>query len=312
MTLIFRAKLASPFGSFRQLAVAGILGSLYLAAPAAGGSPSAGDAELFNRLDANHNGVVAADEVTSENRPLFERLLRRSDSNHDKALSREEFLASLVPSRPEKPIEEKQPASMPEADAVRYLLLTLDKNQNGVIEADEIPTKMKPAFEFVLERLDANKNGRLDRYELGRGGPAMAQIAARYVGREHIDVKAELAKLEKSQGSSFNRFDEQPDPIESLRDPKKARLLFAQLDQNGDGQLEKKEVPDPLQQPLERFMRMSDRDGDGRLSEREFLDGSERLSRFFGRQAKQERTDRKAEKNERKSKSANSSSSDKK
>ena len=35
----------------------------------------------------------------------------------------------------------------------------------------------------------------------------LAQIAARYVEREGIDVKAELAKLEKSQGDAFNRFD---------------------------------------------------------------------------------------------------------
>jgi len=44
----------------------------------------------------------------------------------------------------------------------------------------------------------------------------------------------------------------------------------------------------------------------------EFVDGTERLSRFMSRQFKEERRDQKAMKAERKSKSANSASSDKK
>jgi Ca2+-binding EF-hand superfamily protein len=258
---------------------------------------SAGDAELFVRLDANKDGVVSAAEVASENRRLFERLVRRGDANGDKSLSRDELVASLVPTRPEKPIEPKQPAANPQADAVRYLLLTMDANRNSVIEPDEVPKDLERPFEFALDRLDANKNGRLDRFELGRGGPAMAIVAARYVERERINVKAELAKLEKTQGDEANRFDEQPMGLDSLRDPKKARQLFAQFDQNADGQLERKEVPEPLRQPLERFMRLSDRDRDGRLSQQEFLDGADRLSKFLARRDKEEKRDLKAKKN---------------
>jgi Ca2+-binding EF-hand superfamily protein len=273
---------------------------------------SAGSAELFDRLDANHNGTIRADEVTGENHRLFERLLRRADSNRDRALSREEFAASLVPSRPEKTLEAKQSAAMPEADAVRYLLLTMDANRNSVIEPDEIPSDLKRPFEFVLDRMDANKNGRLDRYELGRGGPAMAGIAARYVERQGVNVKTELAKLEKSQGDEVNRFDEQPNAMENLRDPKKARQLFAQFDQNSDGQLDKNEIPEPLQQQLERFVRMSDRDDNGKLSEQEFLDGANFLSRVMARRDREEMRDMKAKKSEaRESKPGNPKSAKK-
>ncbi|HEX5471771.1 MAG TPA: EF-hand domain-containing protein [Lacipirellulaceae bacterium] len=283
--------------TLRLFAVATMVIATCVTATMAAEARSAGDAELFNRLDANHDGFISAGEVSTENQRLFDRLLRRGDANHDQSLSRGEFLAALVPSRPEKPIETKQPASLPQADAVRYLLLSMDKNENGVIEPNEVPKALKPAFEFMLDRLDVNKNGRLDRYELTRGGPALSLIAGRYVDRKGIDVKAELAKLEKSEGSKANRFDEQPMPLENLRDPKKARQLFAQLDQNGDGQIEKKEVPDPLQKPLERFMRMADRNDDGKLSEREFLDGAERLSRYLSRRDKQVRRELKAKKN---------------
>ena len=97
--------------------------------------------QLFDRLDANHDGAIAADEVSAENRSLFDRLLRRADANHDKSLSRDEFLASLVPSRPEKPMEAKEPATLPQADAVRYMLLKMDTNRNARIEKDEVPKR---------------------------------------------------------------------------------------------------------------------------------------------------------------------------
>jgi Ca2+-binding EF-hand superfamily protein len=282
------------------------------ATTAADDPPSTGNEALFDRLDRDHNAVIAADEVAPESRRLFDRLLRAADANHDRSLSRDEFIAGLVPSRPEKSIEAKQPASLPQADAVRYLLLSMDKNQNSVIEPDEIAKELKTPFQFVLDRLDNNKNGRLERQELSRGGPAMAQLAARYVERERIDVKAELAKLEKAQGDSVNRFDDQPNAMENLRDPKKARQLFAQFDQNGDKQLEQKEVPEPLQQPLERLMRMSDRDGDGRLSESEFLAGSERLNRFLSRRDRDENREKAEKSAARESKTGRSQSADKK
>src|ERR1700760_2939853 len=92
-------------------AIAVLLGILGMAGiSVAADTPSAGDADLFARLDTNHDGVIKADEVTPENRPLFERLLRRADTNNDKSLSRDEFVASLKPSRPERPVEAKDAA----------------------------------------------------------------------------------------------------------------------------------------------------------------------------------------------------------
>jgi Ca2+-binding EF-hand superfamily protein len=303
----------SGFSSRIWPAIAVLVGSFYVAGlAAAADATSAGDAELFNRLDANHDGAIAADEVTPENRSLFERLLRRADANHDKSLSREEFLASLVPSRPERQVETKEAGVPPQADAVRYMLLKLDANKNARIEKEEVPKQLRPIFEILLERLDNNGDGQLDRQELSRSGPGLAQIAGRYVEREGIDVKTELAKLEKSQGAAANRFDDNGGPLERLRDPQQARQMFKELDTNNDGYLSEKEVSEVFRERADRFTTMSDRDRDGRLSEREFLDGAERVSKFLGRQMKDERKDLKAKKNERKAKSAESSPSDKK
>ncbi len=244
---------------------------------------SAGDAALFDRLDADHNGSIEADEVAAEYRPLFDRLLRRGDSNHDQVLSRQEFVAALVPTRPPKPLEAKEPSTVPQANAVRYLLLTMDKNRNARIEKDEVPRELKGAVENMIERMDRNGNGALDRQELSRGGPAMAAVAGRYVARLGIDVDAELAKLKKSEGDAFDRFEQQPKPLADIRDPKQARQLFAQLDENADGKLDPKEVPDPLQEPIRRLIRIADRDGDSKLSKEEFVAGTERLAKFLKR-----------------------------
>jgi len=242
---------------------------------------SAGDARLFDRLDANCDGLISAEEVSADHERLFARLLRRADANADNALSAEELLAGLVPSRPEKPIEEKQPATFPAANAVRYLLLTIDTDVNSVIEADEVPDDLHRVFDAMVDRLDRDENGTLEPNELSRGGPPLAQIASRYVASRRIDVAAELKKLEQAQGKSAERFDGRRPPLEMLADPRQARALFYRLDGNGDGQIEPDEVPEPFQPQLERFLRVADRDRDGRLSEREFLIGAERISRFL-------------------------------
>src|SRR6476659_4329676 len=253
------------FGRLIWAASVVLFSTLYMAGLAAGANvASAGDAELFNRLDANHDGAIVADEVTSENRSLFERLLRRADANHDKSLSREEFLLSLVPSRPERQVEAKEPANPPQADAVRYMLLKLDANQNARIEKDEVPKQLRPIFELLLERLDNNSDGQLDRQELSRSGPGLAQIAGRYVEREGIDVKTELPKLEKAQGAAAKRFDDKGGPQERLGDPQQARQMFKELDANNDGYLDEKEVSEVLRERADRFTNMADRNRDGR------------------------------------------------
>ena len=153
----------------------------------------------------------------------------------------------------------------------------------------------------------------MDRQELSRSGPGLAQIAGRYVEREGIDVKTELAKLEKSQGAAANRFDDTGGPLERLGDPQQARQMFKELDANSDGYLDRKGDVRGVSRaggPVHRPCRTATATAGFR--EREFLDGAERVSKFLGRQMKEERKDLKAKKNERKSKSAESSSPGKK
>jgi Ca2+-binding EF-hand superfamily protein len=289
MALVFRSMLVEQKTRIWPLAVALIVlsATAVLAEKPATEAGSAGDAALFDRLDTNHDGTLSAGETAAENRSLFDRLIRRGDSDHDQALSRQEFLASLVPTRPEKTMEEKEPATLPGADAIRYLLLTMDADRNARIEKDELPKELKGG-DAVFERIDRNGNDALDRQELSRSGGAISGVAARYIERQGIDVEKELAKLKKSQGEAFGRFEEQPVPLEQLKDNKQARKMFAQFDDNADGKLEAKEVPEPIRERIERLIRIADRDGDKKLNETEFVSATERIAKFLQRGEKEE------------------------
>ena len=144
-----------------------------------------------------------------------------------------------------------------------------------------------------------------------RGGPAMSAVAGRYVERLGIDVDAEVAKLKKSEGDAFDRFEQQPVPLDNLRDPKQARKLFAQFDENADGKLEPQEVPDPLQEQIKRLIRIADRDGDGKLTKDEFVTATERIAKIAKRRQAEDmpRRDMKAD---RKSKPGDATSDEKK
>src|SRR5262245_56266586 len=48
--------------------------------------PSAADAALFDRLDADHDGRVTSGEISAEHQRLFARLLRQADINKNESL----------------------------------------------------------------------------------------------------------------------------------------------------------------------------------------------------------------------------------
>lgn len=304
----FRSVLSFPILS---AATAGALLVMGLTAALPAASPkttdiSEDDAARFDRLDTNHNGTLEADEIAPENRALFDRLLRRGDANRDQVLSRQEFSEAMKSDRPEKPMEAKESTEIIGANAVRYILLTMDTNRNGRIEKDEVPKDLRPVFDTMIERLDKDGDGAIERKELSRGGPVMGMMALRYCRQKGIDVDAELEKLKKSEGEKFDRFDERPMPLADVKDPKQARRLFATLDENGDGKIEADEVPEPLREPIQRLIRIADRDGDGKLSESEFMAATEQISRFMKRRQGDEMPFRK-NKNDRKSSDTSSS-----
>jgi Ca2+-binding EF-hand superfamily protein len=247
-------------------------------------APTPADAALFARLDGNKDNQLTAAETPSEHRRLFERLLRKADANGDKSLSRDEFLSGLENDQPEKPIEEKQPSELPGADAIRWMLLSMDTDRDGSITAGEVPESLRTTFQSLLGPIDRDQSGALERNELSQGGRQLSNIATRVAQQMQVDVAAELAKLRASQGAAFERFEGRRGgprgmgPGMEMDNPRQARQLFQQWDANGDGQVAAAEVPEAQRGTFRQLLQQADRDRNGRLSEQEFLAVSRQLN----------------------------------
>ena len=119
----------------------------------------------------------------------------------------------------------------------------------------------------MVERLDNNNNGALDRQELSRGGRRLGQIAGRYVEREGIDVKTELAKLEKSQGEASDRFDAAAGAAGTTWATRsRPGSCSPSSTQTPTASSKRRKCPEPLREPIERLMRHRRPRRDGRLS----------------------------------------------
>lgn len=256
------------------------LGVAWTGAAAAAAESSVADNGLFATVDANGDGQLEPSEAPEEQRRLVERLLRLGDRDGDGKLNPAEFERALTPTTAAKPIEQQATGDTPGADATRLLLLRLDTDRDTRLTRGEAPDALRPTFDRLVEQIDRNQDGELDRTELSRAGARLgrqSRTAARQLGWE---VDAELRRAVADQGADADRFDRQYNPERSLADPKQAAELFKQLDADRDGQLVVDELPNQLQQRMGRLLRRADADQSGGVSKREFLTAADRISRF--------------------------------
>jgi len=214
------------------------------------------NAALFERLDTNHDGFITSEEVPQESRRLFDRLLRRGDKNRDGKLSREEFTAALTEeSTPEQPTGGTSRADGPQGMMSGFgaaaggpgpfmgiaVFRTLDTNGDGKLDAKEIA-----AAADVLKKL-ANKDGEITREELLKSLPPGMGPAGRGAGGGATGAAGGgAAPGEMNPEMALKR-------------------MMAMFDKNGDGKLQKDELPPRL---AERFDEL-DTNHDGALDETE-------------------------------------------
>src|SRR5688572_11790710 len=102
--------------------------------------------ELFGKLDANKDGFITLDEVDGEAKAKLERLLRTSDKDEDKKLSKDEFAAGLKqPETPRTPVEGaegRRPSGAPGQDPKEFFARA-DANKDGKLSKDEAPERLK-------------------------------------------------------------------------------------------------------------------------------------------------------------------------
>ncbi|MBC7854686.1 MAG: hypothetical protein IAF94_14735 [Pirellulaceae bacterium] len=218
------------------------LGGAVLVGGALGAPLFAEDPDLFSQLDVNKDGFISDGEVEGSKKTLFDRLVRVSDENGDKKLSKVEFAKGTQKSAEAKPPlagEPRRPGPLSGAGApnVKEFLSRLDKDGDGKISKEEAPERMKERF----DRLDANKDGFIEADEFARTAGALGGRPA---------------------GAPPGT------PAPGGGDAKAAEEAFAKHDANSDGKLIKDEVPE---EQKEMFQRISDRLGTDSLTKEQFV-----------------------------------------
>jgi Ca2+-binding EF-hand superfamily protein len=237
---------------------------------AVGLSPAFGqEAELFDKLDANKDGVVTSDEVPDDKQAIFERLIRVGDANGDKKLSKDELVAGLKRAAPQaEAAPERGLGGLPNI-APKAIFARLDADSNGKIEKDEIPERMKEN----LARVDTNSDGAIDLAEFEKvayGG------GRRPEGDPAGGPEGRPGQGPVPGGPVLRALDANGDGEISASEIADATKALAKLDKNGDGKLTRDEIgPPPGMRP--------DRPGEGTPAARPGAGGGAMVEQLLSR-----------------------------
>lgn len=179
---------------------------------AAGAMAAEGDnaGELFDKLDVNKDGQITAEEVPEEHRAHLDRLLRKADKDENKSLSKEEWEAA------HKPDAEPEVGGAPGKEG-------------------------RPNPGQMFERMDANKDGKLQKSEISADAPPKV--------REMLDKvfekagKDELSREELLSSIGKMTKDKAGPPGGKGGEPSKMIERLKKLDKNGDGKVTADEFP---------------------------------------------------------------------
>ncbi len=234
--------------------------------------------ELFRRLDADRDLQITKGEISKENAPLFQRLIRKADSNKDGQLSAKEWKAGLISTRPEKPITEKADSELPGADALLLVLAWMDEDADLTITSAEVLPEMRPLFDQFIKVANLKNPDRLPVPQLKQQSIRYLGITNRFISSQGIDPEVELALLNDKQAAYVERLRTSLRPGNMMENPDNAMMLFSELDTNGDGNVTADEVPEPFAERFTELLQRADRNQDKQLSEQEFKSFSKRVA----------------------------------
>jgi len=205
-----------------------------------------GEGDAFERLDANKDGQLAAEEA-GDRRRIFERLLKAGDKNKDGKLSKEEFIvASKEAPREEEPRREeprRPEGERPNPERVAEYFDKMDTDKDGKLTEKDLPEGRREGFGRMLERFDKNGDKSISKEEFIKGA---------------------------AEG------DRRPDaPPAGDRRPNPERIAeeFNRLDKNKDGKIVADEAPEGARDRFEQMLARFDKDGDKAISKEEFVKG---------------------------------------
>jgi Ca2+-binding EF-hand superfamily protein len=203
---------------------------------------------FIRRFDKNKDGVLTKDELPPHLAERFDKL----DTNGDGKLDREEVEAFLKRLRERMATAKPGKPGMESANAARTVDLILkrfDTNHDGKISKDEAKGPLLKNF----DRIDANRDGYLDRKELLRIAPVLQKFMVNRVGAEQAVNKgktnAPARPPAKPSGPDFDSLDSDADGRLSPNELKGTPLAdaFDKIDANKDGKIDRKEFEAYLQ-----------------------------------------------------------------
>jgi Ca2+-binding EF-hand superfamily protein len=294
----------------------------YFAAAAIAASPLAAqdNSELFNKLDANKDGFVTPDEVPENSKALYERMVRTSDKDGDKKLSKDEFQAGLKPDEtPRQPLPGGGAGfPMPKGGKgdPREFFKQMDANKDGKLTKDEMPERMRDNF----ARLDADGDGVVSQEEFAQIGrqagkrppgapgapPQNDQAKAFELTDTNKDGKITKDEVPAEKRDSFDKVVERLNPGKDFLTKEQylaqgggaapaagqrpnpggpmnrgdLEALFDRTDANSDGKLTKDEIPE--ERPGMRGI--LERSGGNSIDKEQFVRGMTAMMAQFGGQ----------------------------
>ncbi len=217
------------------------------------------NAELFEALDTNQDGVIVSSEIAASQRIWFMRAIRVADANGDQRLTAQELDRALA-----DPERRSPPAGRFRDQHRRIDPKRLDRNGDGMITLDEIPGPGKEQFQRLLDRagqdaIPADAMARqmerdTDSQSLTRNSdkPMDAEMKASGIkGRQRKNRRTQReARAGVSPGTGtnrnrlmqgFNRLDANSDGKVSRRETRGAPRFIERFDRNNDGFVERSE-----------------------------------------------------------------------
>lgn len=205
--------------------------------------------EMVRRLDANGDGKLTLEELPERMR---ERMKAHFERAGKESLTEEEFSEALLRLWEEQR-RQNSPEGEREREPVAELFRRFDANADGKITLDELPEPMRERMQPAFERLGKEE---LTREEF-------TGILSRFGQQDRLD--RENARREGDRPRNGERPMERPEGFRRPDSPPRPGV-FRLLDADGDGRISREELDDAAER-----LKELDRNGDGYLEPREMF-----------------------------------------